>query len=218
MVDLVFILCIIVIILITLLVILMCQIYSSNIKIKSSKLKEVELTNKINENEIKIATANSQKELEMLELQKRTRKDTAGRSRSTLKGQIVEQLAPLLEDFNKKYELSDARFIGKPVDYIIFQNLTKLNDEIINKIPDENRSELCVVFAEIKTGGSNLTIAEKKIRDAIEAKRVKWDQITIDIPESELVELPLKQNTSKSKTTIVDLNNVHNENNPFNNL
>ena len=41
-----------------------------------------------------------------------------------LKGKIGEQMAPLLEEFYSKYDLADARFIGQPIDYIIFKNLS----------------------------------------------------------------------------------------------
>jgi predicted Holliday junction resolvase-like endonuclease len=50
------------------------------------------------------------------------RKDAVNRSRSTLKGKIAEQIAPMLPEF--LYNPADARFIGSPVDYIIFDGLT----------------------------------------------------------------------------------------------
>jgi predicted Holliday junction resolvase-like endonuclease len=55
------------------------------------------------------------------------RKDSINRSRSTLKGKIAEQLAPVLPGF--LFNPADARFIGSPVDYIIFDGLTEVSDE-----------------------------------------------------------------------------------------
>jgi predicted Holliday junction resolvase-like endonuclease len=48
--------------------------------------------------------------------------DSVNRSHSTLKRRITEQMAPVLPGFlfNPAY----ARFIGSPVDYIIFDGLT----------------------------------------------------------------------------------------------
>src|SRR5438874_1310483 len=45
-------------------------------------------------------------------------KRSLNQSRSTLKGQIGEQLAPLLPGF--AYEAADARFLGDPIDYVVF--------------------------------------------------------------------------------------------------
>ena len=51
-----------------------------------------------------------------IENDKRLRKAVLDQSRVVLKGRIGEQMAPLLPLFN--YNLSDARFIGNPIDYI----------------------------------------------------------------------------------------------------
>ena len=55
------------------------------------------------------------------------RRDSVNRSRSTLKGKIAEQMAPVLPDFC--YAFSDARVIGSPVDYVIFDGLTRVADD-----------------------------------------------------------------------------------------
>lgn len=124
----------------------------------------------------------NRKEMDIKKAVELARKETADKVRSILKGKIGEQFAPLLEEFYKKYELSDARFIGEPIDYIIFENLTKLKKEIENKIPVEQRSEISIVFAEIKTGKADLNTEQRKIKNAVEAGRVKWDRITLSIP------------------------------------
>ncbi|MFB0500543.1 MAG: Holliday junction resolvase-like protein, partial [Candidatus Hadarchaeaceae archaeon] len=52
------------------------------------------------------------------EFEERIRREVLERSRAVLKGRIGEQLAPLLPMF--KHEPADARFIGSPVDYLVF--------------------------------------------------------------------------------------------------
>ena len=47
------------------------------------------------------------------------RKDAIERSRSVLSGNFSEQLAPYLPNF--KYSTTECRFVGKPVDLIVFK-------------------------------------------------------------------------------------------------
>lgn len=75
----------------------------------------------------------------------------------------MEQMAPYLPDF--KYDPTEARFIGTPIDLIVFPGLSADN-------PRE------VVFIEVKTGRSErLTPREKKIRELVEAGKVRWESI-----------------------------------------
>lgn len=127
----------------------------------------------------------AEKEKEIKERIEHTRKETGTRQRAVLKGKIGEQLAPLLVEFHSKYDLADARFIGQPIDYLIFKNLTKLKDEIQSKVPKDERSEIEIVLADIKTGGSQLNTEQRKIRNAVKDGRISWDEIRIDMPEEE---------------------------------
>lgn len=92
------------------------------------------------------------------------RGDAIKRSRASLSGQINEQLAPFLPNF--PYKASEARFIGKPIDFIIFKGMDEKNIKEI-------------VFLEIKSGSSTLTTHERKLRDTIKQGKVKWEQCTI---------------------------------------
>src|SRR5882672_1488864 len=56
------------------------------------------------------------------ELKEATRR-SVDQSRSTLKGQMAEQMAPFLAGF--EYLPADARFLGDPVDYVVFQGRTE---------------------------------------------------------------------------------------------
>ena len=82
-------------------------------------------------------------------------------TRATLGGQFSEQVAPFLPNFPPDLKASEARFIGKPIDFIIF-----------NGMDEQNINE--VVFVEVKSGKSQLTTNERKLRDAINEKRVSW--------------------------------------------
>lgn len=86
------------------------------------------------------------------------------RSRRVLKGQAAEQLAPLAADFD--YLPSDARFLGSPIDYIVFDGLS-----------DDH--ELEIVFLEIKSGAAKLSTREAKIKNAVKAGRVRWEELRL---------------------------------------
>jgi predicted Holliday junction resolvase-like endonuclease len=94
----------------------------------------------------------------------RIRKDALNKSRAVLKGKIGEQMAPLLAAF--PFEPADARFIGAPVDYVVFDGYSRNN-------PTE------VVLLDIKTGNSRLSSKERRIAELVKAKRVRWMTIRI---------------------------------------
>lgn len=89
------------------------------------------------------------------------------RSRSVLGGLFSEQVAPFLPNFPKELKTSEAKFIGKPIDFIFFKGL---DDQNINE----------VVFVEIKSGKSQLNTNERKLRDAIINKKVSWYEYRVD--------------------------------------
>lgn len=98
------------------------------------------------------------------ELIPKIREDAIKRSRAVLGGQFSEQLAPYLPDF--PYSPTEARFLGKPIDFIIFRGM----DE--KEIKD-------VVFVEVKSGKATLSTHERKLRDVIKDKKVKWEEYRI---------------------------------------
>ena len=62
------------------------------------------------------------------------RAESLEHSRYSLKGKIAEQLAPLAKGF--PYLPSDARFIGSPIDYVVFNGSSALRDGQINADQD----------------------------------------------------------------------------------
>ena len=97
------------------------------------------------------------------------RKDSVNRSRSTLKGRISEQMAPLLPEF--PYSHADARFIGNPIDFVVFDGYTK--------VKDEDGDSISIVLVEVKKGKGKLTREESLIKRAVEEGRVSWQTILI---------------------------------------
>jgi len=100
------------------------------------------------------------------------RKDAADRSRYVLKGKIAEHMIPMYKDVFK-YDPSDARFLGAPIDYIIFDGYSAVKD-------GNSDEPITVVLADIKTGNATLNRTERRIKDAVENGRVRWETINLD--------------------------------------
>ena len=100
------------------------------------------------------------------------RKDATDRSRVVIKGKIAEHMVPMIPAVFR-YEPSDARFIGAPIDYLIFDGYTRVKD-------GNSDEPIVVVLADIKTGNLQLNKTERKIKEAVEAGRVKWETIRVD--------------------------------------
>jgi predicted Holliday junction resolvase-like endonuclease len=93
----------------------------------------------------------------------KSRKEAITQSRAVLGGKFVEQLVPYFPEF--KYDPTEARFIGSPIDLIVFPGLATGN-------PQE------IVILEVKTGkASQLTPEERKIRQLIEDGMIRWELI-----------------------------------------
>jgi len=95
------------------------------------------------------------------EEKEKARRESVMQSRAVLGGKFTEQMAPYLPEFN--YDPTEARFIGSPIDLIIFPGLA-------NGEPKE------IVIMEIKTSKTGqLTPQERKIRQLIEDGMVRWE-------------------------------------------
>jgi predicted Holliday junction resolvase-like endonuclease len=99
------------------------------------------------------------------------RRDSVQKSRSTLKGQIAEQLAPLLPGF--RYLPADARFLGDPIDYVIFSGSTDVRDN------RREASVLDIVLLEVKQGASSLSPFQRAIARSVEEGRVRFEILRI---------------------------------------
>ena len=95
------------------------------------------------------------------------RRDAVERSQAVIAGKVSEQLLPYLPGFD--YDPKDVRFLGSPVDLVVFDGLSA------------GRLQR-VVFIEVKTGKANLSQREKQVREVVTARRVEWDEWRIDLP------------------------------------
>ena len=86
-------------------------------------------------------------------------------SKAVTRGLYTEQLAPFLPNF--PYHPSDARFLGSPVDFIVFDGMSE---------GDIKR----IVISEIKTGKSQLTTRQRHIKKLVQAGNVEFDVFRID--------------------------------------
>ena len=104
---------------------------------------------------------------------KLARKDTSERQRTVIKGQISEVLAPWsIESVNSVKELS---FLGSPIDFVGFKGL-------------DGEGEIDIKFIEVKSGKSRLNKNQRRIRDAVSAKRIEWVEVRVKDTEIEIEE------------------------------
>lgn len=95
------------------------------------------------------------------------RRDSVDQSRSTLKGQLSEQMAPLLPGFS--YLPSDSRFLGDPVDYVVFSGYSALGES------GTAEEDLEIVFVEVKRANASLKAGQKAIGRAVQEGRVRFE-------------------------------------------
>lgn len=101
------------------------------------------------------------KEKEFIVKEKEHRTDAVKRSRQVVSGQVYEQISPLVPGF--PYALKDTRHVGNPLDFLIFNGLNDPN------------YDLEIVFLEIKSGSSTLNANERRVREAVQSGRVRYD-------------------------------------------
>lgn len=96
----------------------------------------------------------------------RVRAEAIEASRRTLLGRVGEQLAPHLPGFS--YDPADARFLGAPIDYVVFDGYAAGDD-------------VEVVLVEVKTGRARLSPGEERVREAIKKGRVRFEVVRLDV-------------------------------------
>ena len=132
-----------------------------NKEIKMWKARHAKII--INTDEIAGKRAN-----ELLELWKKGEIKSIGaaaikKSQEVIIGKVTEHIIPHFKGF--KYNPQDARFLGAPIDYVVFRGLSEGNLEEI-------------VFIEVKTGiAGKLSKRERQVRDVILAGRIRYEKI-----------------------------------------
>jgi len=94
------------------------------------------------------------------ELVKQAREDAIKRSSAVVTGKVYEQLTPYMPWF--KYNPREARFLGSPVDFIVFDGI-------------ESGGPVTVRFVEVKSGDSRLSDRERAVEEAIERCSVTFE-------------------------------------------
>jgi predicted Holliday junction resolvase-like endonuclease len=103
----------------------------------------------------------SQERMDELKRQRhiaRTRPAISARSSNI--GKSLEKILPAMKDF--KWNLPDTKFLGEPLDLIIFNGLSK-------------NSVSSIDFVEIKSGKGRLNDHQQSIKEAIERKKVSCE-------------------------------------------
>jgi predicted Holliday junction resolvase-like endonuclease len=113
------------------------------------------------EQKVALALATNQFQNWMFEAEVTIRNDAIQKSHSTIIGQVSEHIVPFMPNFC--FNPKDVRFVGSPIDLIIF-----------NGMDDDDIAE--IIFVEVKTGASaDLSRRQRQIRDAIQSNRVRWE-------------------------------------------
>tara|TARA_Y100000310_G_scaffold158679_1_gene158102 strand:+ start:3165 stop:3800 length:636 start_codon:yes stop_codon:yes gene_type:complete len=162
------------------------SLLSSQVTLEIEDIKELNLelkreqNDRIQKNELlkeKLKALNEkvryiQKEhaVEMKKEVKAAREDSLKRSRSVIRGQASEHLAPfVIPETNPK----DYRFMGNPIDYVCFDGLSDVLDGQSDKIKS-------IRIIDIKTGKSSLNKSQRRIRNAITEGKVTFEIINLD--------------------------------------
>jgi predicted Holliday junction resolvase-like endonuclease len=96
------------------------------------------------------------------------RKESAKLSRATRDGRAYEQLVPYLPEFEERFDRGDARFIGAPIDFVVFDGLYGAGEDLAE-----------IVFLEVKSGRMSLNARERAVKRAVDEGRVRWDSIVL---------------------------------------
>lgn len=93
------------------------------------------------------------------------------KSKEVIRGKVTEELLPLLPGF--PYQLSDCKFFGSPIDYIVFKNMSNYRDGI-------NTDPVDIIIADVKNNKSSNTPIQNQIKKAVLENRVSFETWQID--------------------------------------
>ncbi len=115
----------------------------------------------VRKQQLEIARSEASVQLEQwkTEYSQTIRQQAIHQSQAVTLGKITEHFIPYLPEFC--FNPKDARFLGSPIDFVIFDGL---NEGEVKRI----------VLLEVKTGMSALNARERRIRDAVQSGKVEW--------------------------------------------
>ncbi len=123
---------------------------------------------------------NYQHQLDTLELEfaeekrlavEQAKKRSRTSQRNQIKGQLGERFTPFMGGF--PYNPSDCRFLGEPIDFIIFNNLHECSDGLV---PIE---EVELIIADVKTGDARLSQRQRILQYIIENGQVRFETFRV---------------------------------------
>jgi len=110
-----------------------------------------------------LKTQLAEQENELKKRRKRATVTAAITTEAVNVGKNLEKILPTMSDF--KWAVPDCKFLGDPIDLIVFKGLAfdKINS---------------IGFVEVKSGNAKLNKHQKSIKDAIEDKKVSYKVFT----------------------------------------
>lgn len=160
-------------------------------KFSAFKKEELEfLKEKLEE----IANSNALSKLEKWKMENETaiRRDAINRSQAVTLGKITEHIIPFHQTF--PYNPKDLRFIGSPIDMIVFDGATEESEEVE------------VHILEIKTSKSALSNKQKLIKQAVLNGKVFWREFKYEeINNDSYSEKEIKTRIEQSYKQLSDL-------------
>lgn len=122
--------------------------------------------------EQQIIQLNHQHRLDVEQAIKTTQKRSVNTQRNVIKGQMAERFVPFMAGF--EYHPADCRFLGEPIDYVVFHNVHACADNEVDL------ADVAIVFLEIKTGSAKLNKRQEIIKQAITNGQVKFETLRIN--------------------------------------
>lgn len=136
---------------------------------------------------------------------KKTSERAVNASRNSIKGSISEIFCPFHQGF--PYKASDCTFLGKPIDFIIFNNLEEFRDG------EKNIEDVEVVFVEVKSNlKASLSKVQSAIKKAVDEGRVRFETYKYDAETIKNSQIGLEIMNNNDKTLkIMDFSSLDKE-------
>ena len=99
---------------------------------------------------------------DLVERQKKAKTQSEKAAISVGIGKIVEKILPTHKNF--AFQAADCRFLGEPIDMIVFDSISE-------------NSVKHITFLDVKTGDARLNTHQKLVRDAINEGNVQWRMV-----------------------------------------
>ncbi|HMQ59474.1 MAG TPA: Holliday junction resolvase-like protein [Flavilitoribacter sp.] len=152
-----------------------------NVQFRNSEMSRIEAEQR----NLAMAWANNQLEKWKIENEEQIRKESKTKSEDIQIGQIYKRFTPFLEEF--PWLPGDTRFLGGPIDFIVFEGL------------HDDQQKINLHLVQVKTGQASLAKNQKRIKEALDQKRVFWKEIRA--PKEIPIEVAVVKPTPVQKPT-----------------